>query len=64
MAEESVVASLMVDEEAIHKVVPILRVSDFYRETNGWTYEACLALSDRGDHRSAGAEWKTLKQFG
>ena len=48
-AEESVVASLMVDEEAIHKVVPILRPSDFYREINAWTYEACLALSDRGE---------------
>jgi replicative DNA helicase len=48
-AEESVVASLMVDEEAILKVLPILRPSDFFRETNGWTYEACMALSERGE---------------
>ena len=48
-AEESVVASLMVDDEAIHKIVPILRPSDFFRETNAWTYEACVALSDRSE---------------
>jgi replicative DNA helicase len=48
-AEESVVASLMVDDEAIFKVAPILRASDFFRETNGWTYEACLTLWERNE---------------
>ncbi len=48
-AEESVVASLMVDDEAIHKIIPIVKPSDFFRETNAWTYEACMALSDRGE---------------
>jgi replicative DNA helicase len=37
----------MVDDEAIHKVVPIVRPGDFYREINAWTFEACLALSER-----------------
>ncbi len=46
-AEESVIASLMVDEEAIYKVAPILRPMDFFREGNGWTYDACLALWER-----------------
>jgi len=46
-AEESVVASLMVDAEAIHKVAPILEARDFFRESNAWTYEACRALWDR-----------------
>src|SRR3990172_1711244 len=48
-AEESVVASLMVDTEAIFKVAPILRPRDFFRETNGWTYDACLALWERNE---------------
>jgi replicative DNA helicase len=48
-AEESVVASVLVDEEAIHKVTPIVKPGDFFRETNGWTFEACLALSERGE---------------
>src|SRR5688572_21763657 len=46
-AEESVVASLMVDDEAIFKVAPILTPRDFFRETYAWTYEACLALWER-----------------
>ena len=46
-AEESVVASLMVDEEAVFKVAPVLSPRDFFREANAWTYEACMALWDR-----------------
>ncbi|HLF71742.1 MAG TPA: replicative DNA helicase, partial [Dehalococcoidia bacterium] len=48
-AEESVVASLLVDPDAINKVAPILHARDFFRETNGWTYEACLALWNRNE---------------
>ena len=46
-AEEAVVASVMVDSEAMDRVVPILQPQDFFRETNGWTYEACRALWER-----------------
>ena len=55
-AEESVVASLLVDGEAIYKVAPILSPRDFFRESNGWTYEACLALwgAQRGDQPGHG----------
>jgi replicative DNA helicase len=48
-AEEAVVASLLVDTEAIYRVAPILRPEDFFREKNGWAYEACLALFDRNE---------------
>ncbi|HLF76244.1 MAG TPA: replicative DNA helicase [Dehalococcoidia bacterium] len=48
-AEESVVASLLVDDEAINKVATILKPTDFFRETNAWTYEACLALWERNE---------------
>lgn len=48
-AEESVIASLMVDPEAALKVVSILTPKDFFRETNGWTYEACMALNNRSE---------------
>ncbi|MPZ49857.1 MAG: replicative DNA helicase [Dehalococcoidia bacterium] len=48
-AEESVVASLLVDDEAIFKVAPVLQPRDFFREINGWTYEACLALWERSE---------------
>jgi replicative DNA helicase len=46
-AEESVIASVMVDGEAMDKVAPILKPTDFFREVNGWTFEACRALWDR-----------------
>jgi replicative DNA helicase len=48
-AEEAVVASLIVDGEAIFKIAPILQPGDFFREANGWTYEACLALWERNE---------------
>ena len=46
-AEEAVVASLLVDHEAIFKVVPILQAQDFFREKNAWAFEACLSLWER-----------------
>lgn len=41
------IASLLVDAEAVYKVAPILKADDFFREKNGWTFEACLALWER-----------------
>ncbi len=48
-AEEGVVASVIVDSEAIYKVAPIVHPRDFFREANGWTFEACLALWERNE---------------
>jgi len=48
-AEEAVIASLLVDEDAVYKVYGIVRPEDFYREQNRWSYEACLALMERGE---------------
>jgi replicative DNA helicase len=48
-AEEAVIASLLVDEDAVFKVHGIVRPEDFYREQNRWSYEACLALMERGE---------------
>ena len=48
-AEEAVIASIMVDDDAIFKAQPDLRPEDFYREQNRWIYEACLELSESGE---------------
>ncbi len=48
-AEEAVIASILVDPEAIYKVAPKLRPEDFFREKNAWVYEACRALWDRSE---------------
>ena len=55
-AEEAVIASLMVDPEAMLAVQGILKAADFFREKNGWVYDACLELwnrdeVDQPDHR-------------
>jgi replicative DNA helicase len=46
-AEESVIGSLMIDDEALPKVTGTLRGEDFYVTKNRWCFEACLALFDR-----------------
>ena len=46
-AEESVLGSLLLDEDAIYKVAAMLQPEDFFRERDRWTYEGCLALYDR-----------------
>ncbi len=48
-AEEAVLASLMVDEDAIFKVHNLIRPQDFLREQNRWVFEACLALWERSE---------------
>ncbi|MCJ7511017.1 MAG: AAA family ATPase, partial [Dehalococcoidia bacterium] len=48
-AEEAVIASLLVDGEAIFKVAPVLQPGDFFREKNAWAYDACLALWERSE---------------
>jgi len=46
-AEEAVIASLLVDPEAIYKIASILKPEDFFREQNAWAFEACGALWER-----------------
>lgn len=46
-AEEATLGGLLIDREAIIKVRKILSDRDFYRETNGWVFEAMLDLLTR-----------------
>jgi replicative DNA helicase len=46
-AEEAVLGSLLIDPEAIFKIITFLKDEDFYREKNRWTYESCQQLYDR-----------------
>lgn len=43
-AEEAVLGSILVDPGAIEDVQAILQPGDFYREKNGWIYEAMLGV--------------------
>ncbi len=46
-AEEAVLGSLLIDPDAIIKIAAFLRADDFYREKNGWIYQAILDLHER-----------------
>ncbi|MFP3975718.1 MAG: replicative DNA helicase [Chloroflexota bacterium] len=48
-AEEAVLGSLLIDNEAIFKTIDLVSPSDFYRDKNQWIYEACLALYERNE---------------
>ncbi len=48
-AEEAVLGSILIDGPALLQVAPFLKSEDFNRERNSWTYEACLALLQRGE---------------
>ena len=48
-AEEAVIASLMVDPQAMLAVIGILKPVDFFREKNGWVYDACVSLWNRDE---------------
>ncbi len=46
-AEEAVLGSLLIDPDAVIKVSSFLRADDFYRERNGWIYQAVLDLHEK-----------------
>ncbi len=46
-AEQAVLGALLIDPEAIIKVVPILHAEDFYLEKHAWIYEAIFGLHER-----------------
>lgn len=46
-AEQAVLGALLIDPDAIVKVVPILRTEDFYLEKHAWIFEAIYALHER-----------------
>lgn len=50
IAEEAVIAALLLDDDAILRVVGEgLQPADFFREQNRWCFEAAIALSERGE---------------
>ena len=46
-AEEAVIGSLLIDDEALVKVTSLLKPNDFYMSKNRWCFEACLSLFER-----------------
>jgi replicative DNA helicase len=47
-AEEAVLGSILIDNEAMAEVMVLVRPDDFYRDKNRMVYEAFLSLYERG----------------
>ena len=47
-AEQGVLGSILLDNDVLHEVVPLLRVEDFYRDTHQIIYRAIRDLYDLG----------------
>lgn len=48
-AEEGLIGSLLIDDQAILRVDGLLDGKDFFREQNQWAFEACKAVYERGE---------------
>jgi replicative DNA helicase len=48
-AEKAVLGSLLIDGDAITKIVTLLNVEDFFIQQNQSIYDACLSVHDRND---------------
>lgn len=49
IAEQSVIGSMLMDKNAIMKVVELLHADSFYRDAHRYIYEVILDLFDRGE---------------
>jgi replicative DNA helicase len=48
-AEQSVLGGILIENEAIHKVMEVLIPDDFYREAHQKIYSSLLDLSERDE---------------
>jgi replicative DNA helicase len=48
-AEQSILGGILIENEALHKVMEILTVDDFYRDAHQMIFNAMLDLSERGE---------------
>ena len=62
-AEESVLGSLMIDNEAIFKVADIISVDDFYRPKNAHIYQAILDLAGKNSPVDVVSSTNRLKEL-
>ncbi|MCU0519917.1 MAG: replicative DNA helicase [Anaerolineae bacterium] len=48
-AEEAVLGALLIDPEALYRVLPFLQIDDFYLQKHRWIYEAVIRVHERRD---------------
>src|SRR4029453_6189906 len=47
-AERSVLGSILLDNDVLHEIIPILSVDDFYRDAHQVIYQAIREMYDQG----------------
>jgi replicative DNA helicase len=55
-AEEAVLGSILVDPDCLADVAAVIQPGDFFREKNGWVFEAMLSLGDGVDQITVAQE--------
>ena len=63
-AEQSVLGGMLLDNEAIHRVVEVLEASDFYREAHRKVFQAIIDLYQRNEPADLVTVTTTLKSKG
>ena len=63
-AEQSVLGSMLIERQAILKVMEILAPSDFYRDQHRVIYEAVVKIADRAEAVDLITVSEQLKQLG
>ncbi len=48
-AEAAVLGGLLIDGEALHRVLPLIKAEDFHRARNQFCFDACVSVSQRGE---------------
>ncbi len=48
-AEAAVIGALLIDGEALHRVLPLIKAEDFARARNQFCFDACVSVSQRGE---------------
>ena len=64
VAEQSVIGSMLIDKNAIPRVIEILRPDSFYRDAHRFIYEAVLKLFDQGEPVDLVTVTETLRNDG
>ncbi len=48
-AEAAVLGGLLIDGDALHRVLPLIKAADFHRARNQFCFDACVSVSQRGE---------------
>ncbi len=63
-AETSVLGAVLIDKDALSEVIDFLRPEHFYKDVNGWIYDAMLSLFEKNEPVDVVTVTSQLKKMG